>query len=213
LLASVKRMQNHGLQVQGGFIVGFDSDPLSIFRSQIEFIQKSGIVTAMVGVLMAPPETKLYKRLKKENRILPKGSGDNTDGSTNFIPRMGREALASGYRHVVGTIYAPGQYYERIKTFLSEYRPGNRAGFRISPRHLMALIRAAWALGFKEKGRLYYWRLVFWTLLKRPRAFPLSMTLAIQGFHLRKVAEKVHVSLAGDIGRLAPVPEPLGKRG
>jgi radical SAM superfamily enzyme YgiQ (UPF0313 family) len=212
LLASVKRMQNHGLQVQGGFIVGFDSDPLSIFRSQIEFIQKSGIVTAMVGVLMAPPETKLYKRLKKENRILPKGSGDNTDGSTNFIPRMGREALASGYRHVVGTIYAPGQYYERIKTFLSEYRPGNRAGFRISPRHLIALIRAAWALGFKEKGRLYYWRLVFWTLLKRPRAFPLSMTLAIQGFHLRKVAEKVHVSLAGDIGRLAPVPEPLGKR-
>jgi radical SAM superfamily enzyme YgiQ (UPF0313 family) len=198
LLASVKTMQNHGLQVQGGFIVGFDSDPLTIFKSQIDFIQKSGIVMAMVGVLMAPPGTKLYKRLEKENRILPKGTGDNTDGSTNFIPKMGREALAGGYRHVVGTIYAPKQYYERTKTFLREYRrPGDKGRFKVSLTHLTALMRSAWALGFKEKGRIHYWKLVFWTLLRRPRTFPLSMTLAIEGFHFRKVAEKVGVSLAG----------------
>jgi radical SAM superfamily enzyme YgiQ (UPF0313 family) len=213
LLASVKRMQNYGLQVQGGFIVGFDSDPLSIFRSQIDFIQKSGIVMAMVGVLMAPPETRLYKRLKKENRILPKGTGDNTDGSTNFIPKMGREALASGYRHVVDTIYAPKQYYERIRTFLSEYRPGDKGGFRVSLVHLIALVRSTWALGVKEKGRTHYWKLVFWTLLRKPRAFPVSMALAVQGFHFRKVAEKVRVSLAGDIRRLEQMREPLGKHG
>jgi len=199
LLASVKRMQNHGLQVQGGFIVGFDSDPISIFKSQIEFIQKSGIVMAMVGVLMAPPGTRLYQRLKKENRILPKGSGDNTDGSTNFIPRMGHERLTSGYRHVVDTIYAPKQYYERIKTFLSEYRPGNKGKFKISLIHLIALIRSTWVLGVKEKGRIDYWKFVVWTLLRKPKAFPLSMTLAVQGFHFRKVAEKVRTSLASDI--------------
>jgi radical SAM superfamily enzyme YgiQ (UPF0313 family) len=212
LLASVKTMQNYGLQVQGGFIVGFDSDPLSIFKSQIEFIQKSGIVTAMVGVLMAPPETRLYKRLKKEDRILPKGSGDNTDGSTNFIPKMGREALARGYGHVLDTIYAPKQYYERIKTFLSEYRPSNKGKFKISPLHLIALIRSTWALGFKEKGRVYYWRLVAWTLLRKPKTFPLSVILAVEGLHFRKVAEKVRVSLAADIRRLKQMPEPLGKR-
>jgi radical SAM superfamily enzyme YgiQ (UPF0313 family) len=206
LLASVKRMQNHGLQVQGGFIVGFDSDPLSIFKSQIEFIQKSGIVMAMVGVLMAPPGTRLYKRLKQENRILPKGSGDNTDGSTNFIPKMGRDALASGYRHVVDTIYAPKPYYERVKTFLSEYRPGSKTKFKISLLHLIALIRSTWALGVKEKGRIHYWKLVFWTLLKKPRTFPLSIALAVQGFHFRKVAEKVRASLAGDIRRLEQIP-------
>ena len=205
LLASVKRMQNHGLQVQGGFIVGFDSDPLSIFKSQIEFIQKSGIVMAMVGVLMAPPGTRLYKRLKQEDRILPKGSGDNTDGSTNFIPKMGRDALASGYRHVVDTIYAPKQYYERIKTFLSEYRPGSKARFKISLLHLIALIRSTWALGFKEKGRIQYWKLVVWTLLKKPKAFPLSIALAVQGFHFRKVAEKVRASLAGGTRRLEQI--------
>ena len=196
LLASVKKIQNHGLQVQGGFIVGFDSDPISIFKSQIEFIQKSGIVTAMVGVLMAPPETRLYKRLKQENRLLPKGSGDNTDGSTNFIPKMGHETLARGYKHVVDTIYAPKQYYERIKTFLNEYKPGSREKLKISLLQLIALIRSAWVLGFRENGRLHYWKLVIWTLLKKPRTFPLSMTLAVQGFHFRKVAGKIRVSLA-----------------
>jgi radical SAM superfamily enzyme YgiQ (UPF0313 family) len=212
-LASVKRMQNYGLQVHGGFIVGFDSDPLSIFKSQIDFIQKSGIVTAMVGVLMAPPGTRLYKRLEKENRILPKGSGDNTDGSTNLIPKMGRETLASGYKHVVDTIYAPKQYYERIKTFLKEYRPGGTRGVKVSLVNLVALIRSIWALGFKERGRIHYWKLVAWTLLKKPRTFPLSMALAVEGFHFRKVAENVRVSLASDIHRLEQPREPLGKYG
>ena len=205
LLASVKKIQNHGLQVQGGFIVGFDSDPVSIFKSQIDFIQKSGIVTAMVGVLMAPPETRLYKRLKKENRILPKGSGDNTDGSTNFIPKMGRETLARGYKHVVDTIYAPRQYYERIRTFLKEYKPGNKGKFKVSLLHLIALIRTTWVLGIKEKGRTHYWKLVGWTLLRKPKTFPLSMTLAVQGFHFREVAKKLRVSLTSDIRRLEQV--------
>ncbi len=202
LLAAVKKMQSYGLQVQGGFIVGFDNDPLSIFKSQIEFIQKSGIVTAMVGVLMAPPETRLYKRLKSENRLLPGGTGDNTDGSTNFIPKMGREALARGYKYVVDTIYAPKQYYERIRIFLREYNPGNRKGIKLSLLYLLAWIRSMWVLGVKEKGRIYYWKLVAWTLLKRPKTFPLSMTLAVEGLHFRKVAEKIRVSLTSDIRRL-----------
>jgi len=205
LLASVKKIQNHGLQVQGGFIVGFDSDPLSIFKSQIDFIQKSGIVTAMVGVLMAPPETRLYKRLERENRLLVGGTGDNTDGSTNFIPKMGYETLARGYKHVVDTIYAPKQYYGRIRTFLSEYKPGNKGKWKISLLHFIAWLRSIWVLGVKEKGRIHYWKLFVWTLLKKPKTFPLSMTLAVQGFHFRKVAQKVRISLTSDISRLEQV--------
>jgi len=205
LLAAVKKIQNHGLQVQGGFIVGFDSDPLSIFKNQIDFIQNSGIVMAMVGVLMAPPGTRLYKRLKKENRLLPGGTGDNTDGSTNIIPKMGSEALARGYKNIVDTIYAPKQYYERIRTFLKEYKPSNKGKLKISLLHLIALIRSTWALGIKEKGRIHYWKLVLWTLLKKPKTFPLSMTLAVQGFHFRKVAQKVRVSLTSDIRGLEQV--------
>ena len=199
LLASVKKIQNHGLQVQGGFIVGFDSDPVSIFKSQIDFIQKSGIVMAMVGVLMAPPGTRLYKRLKQENRLLPGGTGDNTDGSTNFIPKMGHEALVRGYKHVVDTIYAPKPYYERIRTLLREYKPGSTRRIKISFLHLLALMRSTWVLGVQEKGRVHYWKLVIWTLLKKPRTFPLSMTLAVQGFHFRKVAAKIRAPFAGDV--------------
>jgi len=210
LLASVKRMQNYGLQVQGGFIVGFDSDPLSIFKSQIDFIQKSGIVTAMVGVLVAPPETRLYKRLKKENRLLVGLTGDNTDGSTNFIPKMGYEALARGYKQVVDTIYAPRQYYERIKTFLREYKPGDKGKRKISLIHFIAWLRSIWVLGIKEKGRTHYWKLVVWTLLKKPKTFPLSMTLAAQGFHFRKVAQKVRISLTSNIQELERVGKPVG---
>lgn len=202
LLASVKKIQNHGFQVQGGFIVGFDSDPVSIFKSQINFIQKSGIVTAMVGLLNAPPETMLYKRLKKENRLLPHSSGDNTDGSINFIPKMDHETLIRGYKHIVNTIYSPKPYYERIKTFLTEYNPKNKkkGGFHL--HHLSTLIKSMWFLGIKEKGRRYYWKLIAWTLLKKPKAFPLSIAFAIQGFHLRKVAEKIHVPPLRDIPRL-----------
>jgi len=205
LLAAVKKIQSHGLQVQGGFIVGFDSDPVSIFKSQIEFIQKSGIVTAMVGVLGAPPGTKLYQRLKRENRLLPKGSGDNTDGSTNFIPKMGRETLASGYRHVIETIYAPGQYYERIRTFLKDYKPSAKSKPKLSLVYLVAWLRSAWVLGIKEKGRIHYWKLFLWTLLRKPKAFPLSMRFAVQGFHFRKVAEKVRASVVKDVQGLERV--------
>jgi len=192
LIALVKKIQNHGLEVQGGFIVGFDSDPLSIFRSQINFIQKSGIVTAMVGLLNAPPGTRLHQRLKKEKRLLQSFSGDQMDCSLNFIPKMNHETLINGYKNILNTIYSPKQYYERIKTFLKEYRPAQRKQALPQLRffHIRALIKSMWVLGVKERGRTYYWRFVVSTLLKRPRVFPLSISLTIQGFHFRKVAEK-----------------------
>jgi len=193
LLASVKKIQNHGFQVQGGFIVGFDSDPLTIFKSQISFIQRSGIVTAMVGVLMAPPGTRLYKRLKSENRLLTGGTGDNTDGSTNIIPKMGYEKLAEGYKHIVDTIYSPRPYYQRIRTFLREYNPNTFRKSRLTFAYFMAFIKSLWIMGVKEKGRTCYWKLIAWTLVKKPKSLPLSVTLAIQGLHFRKVAEKIKV--------------------
>ncbi len=190
LVASVNKIQNRGFVVQGGFIVGFDSDPLSIFKSQISFIQRSGIVTAMVGLLNAPVGTRLYKRLKAENRLLKSSTGDNTDCSLNFIPKMNYETLINGYKHVLDTIYSPKDFYERVKTFLKEYRPRRKGRDRIRFYHIRAFIRSAWVLGVKERGRRYYWKLFISTLLKRPRTLPLSVSLAVYGYHFRKVVEK-----------------------
>jgi radical SAM superfamily enzyme YgiQ (UPF0313 family) len=187
LVASVKKLQRAGLQVQGGFIVGFDSDPLSIFQQQIDFIQKSGIVTAMVGLLQAPPGTRLYERLKGEGRLVNEMSGDNTDGSTNIIPRMGLETLREGYRKLVDQIYAPQFYYARVMTFLREYQPP-KIRLHLEPQYVLALGRSIYQLGIRGVERAQYWKLFFWTLFRRPRLFPLAITLSIYGFHFRQVA-------------------------
>lgn len=187
LVQSVKRMQRHGLQVQGGFIVGFDHDPPSTFENLVNFIQKSGIVTAMVGLLNVPPGTKLYKRLKKERRLVAGFTGDNTDCSANFIPKMGYNALISGYKKVINTIYSHKHFYERIKTFLEEYEPPKLRLRSPGFKHFKAFFKSIWIMGIKEKGRKYYWKLLTWTLFRRPRFLSLSVTLAIYGFHFRHV--------------------------
>jgi radical SAM superfamily enzyme YgiQ (UPF0313 family) len=189
LLACVKRLQQAGLQVQGGFIVGFDSDPLSIFQRQIDFIQKSGIVTAMVGLLQAPPGTRLFERLKLENRLIGLMSGDNVDGTTNIIPKMGLGALQEGYRSILRHIYAPRHYYRRVRTFLRNFNtPG--ADTPLDVQRVLAFFRTCLRLGVIGKERFHYWGLLFWTLLRRPRLFSLALTLAIQGYHFRKVCER-----------------------
>jgi radical SAM superfamily enzyme YgiQ (UPF0313 family) len=191
LVESVKRIQRAGLEVQGGFIVGFDNDTPSIFQRQIEFIQKSGIVTAMVGLLQAPYGTKLYQRLKGEGRLVGSTSGDNVDGSTNIIPKMHIDTLREGYRTILNQIYSPKMYYERVKTFLSEYKPPKVAS-HLDFQHLMAFFRSIYRIGIQGVERVHYWRLFFWTLLWRPKLFPMAITFAIYGYHFRQVCE-LHV--------------------
>jgi radical SAM superfamily enzyme YgiQ (UPF0313 family) len=200
-VASVKKMQNHGFQVQAGFILGFDSDPDSVFKSQINFVQKSGIVVAMVGLLNAPRGSKLHKRLERENRLLEKVSGDNTDCSMNFIPKMDSEKLVNGYKSVLNTIYSPRQYYKRVETFLKQYKPHRKKGLsRLELWHIWALTRSVWFLGVTDRGRWEYWKFMSSTLIRRPRSFPISMNLAIWGYHFQKLARKyATVSVSGDL--------------
>jgi len=188
LVASVKKLQEFGLEVQGGFIIGFDNDPESIFQSQIDFIQKSGIVTAMVGLLNVPLGTRLYKRLEKENRLLKSFTGNNTDLSLDFIPIMNSEMLINGYKHVVDTIYSPKHYYERIKTFLKVYKPPRAKAGKIQIHHFKAFFGSIWFLGVKGKGRRYYWRLFLSYLLESPPKFARFIVLSIYGYHFHQVA-------------------------
>ena len=170
----------------GGFIVGFDNDSDTIFRRQIDFIQKSGIVTAMVGMLQAPHGTRLYTRMQKENRILHEMTGDNADGSTNIIPTMGIQKLKAGYQHLMDEIYSPKVFYERVKTFLSIYKPANVPD-KIHLDEISAFFSSIWRLGIFGKERREFWRLFFWTLSKYPRKFALAITFAIYGYHFRTV--------------------------
>ncbi len=188
MVENVKRIQRTGLQVQGGFILGFDSDSGSIFSRQIDFIQRSGIVTAMVGLLQAPAGTRLYKRLKEEGRLLGHISGDNVDGTTNIIPKMEFSVLYEGYRNIMSQIYSPKLYYRRIKTFLKEYK-APRFEAPLDFQRVMAFFRSGIRLGVLGKERFEFWKILSWTLVRRPRLFPLSITFAIYGYHFRKICD------------------------
>lgn len=188
LVESVKLVQRAGLQVQGGFIVGFDSDSLSIFQRQIDFIQKSGIVTAMVGLLNAPPGTKLYERMRKENRLIGFMTGDNVDGTTNILPKMGHDALREGYRSILQSIYSPKPYYQRAMTFLREYR-APKVKTPLDLQRLAGVFRSGIRLGIFGKERFQYWKILLWALLHRPQLLPLAITFAIYGHHFRKICE------------------------
>lgn len=190
LMASVRQIQRAGLEVQAGFILGFDSDTPSVFDRVIRFIQGSGIITAMVGLLNAPHGTRLYERLFAEGRISHDMTGNNTDSSLNFIPRMPPEILLQGYRNVVEYIYSPNAYYQRVKTFLREYRPAARHSSRISFRDIVNACKATVILGVIEKERTYYWRLLFWSLFNRPRLIPQAMVYTAYGLHFRKSFEQ-----------------------
>jgi radical SAM superfamily enzyme YgiQ (UPF0313 family) len=189
LAENVKSIQRMGLEVQAGFIVGFDHDQPSVFQKQIDFIQHCGIVTAMVGMLQALPGTRLHERLKKEGRICGDSSGDNADGSTNIIPRMSLDVLREGYKKILQHLYAPENFYRRVKTFLREYRPPKRRG-PLHFSHLLAFARSLFWFGVVSKARTQYWKLLLWTQFRRPQLVRDAVTLSICGYHYRKIYEQ-----------------------
>lgn len=192
LVSSVRKLQRMGLQVMGGFIVGFDSDDETIFERMIDFIQQSGIVTAMVGLLQAPIGTQLYQRMLRDGRISNLYSGDNVDGETNIIPKMDIAELKNGYRKILESIYSGKGYYERVRTFLKDYQPA-RHSVTLQWEEIAAFFSSIIQIGIKSKERWHYWRLFFWTLFRCPKKFPLAITFTIYGYHFRKVNE-LHVT-------------------
>ncbi len=188
LLLSIKKIQKSGLEVQGGFIVGFDNDPPTIFDRLTNFIQESGIVTAMVGLLNAPNGTKLQKRLITEGRMLKDFTGNNTDFSINFIPQMNSEKLIDGYKKILDTIYSPKYYYERVMRFMKDFEPKKKKVFHLNPNYILALFKSIFKLGVIGEERIYYWKLFFWSLFRKPQLFSLAILFTIYGFHFRKIS-------------------------
>jgi len=191
ILASVKIMQNAGFEVNAGFILGFDSDKDTVFQNQIDFIQKSGIIGAMVGLLNVSPKSRLHQRLKKENRLVDTKKNKDIGSEINelnFIPKMKAQTLLDGYDKVLTSIYSPRFYFARIRTFLREFRPKRLRTSRISLYHLRGLFSSLWFLGIKENGRHYYWSLLFWSLFKKPGLLPYAVGLPLGLLHFRTLA-------------------------
>jgi len=189
LIRNINVIQNHGMHVMAGFIVGFDSDTTDIFDQMITFIQESGIVTAMVGLLQAPFGTRLYERLLNEGRIISEMSGDNADGTTNIATKIQPEDLKNGYFRIMESIYSPELLYPRIKTFLRQFQPvQQRIGLRFN--EILAFFRTIVRMGLNFKEARYYWNLFFWTIGHDVKKIPMAITLVIYGYHFRTITKQ-----------------------
>lgn len=191
LIKNVDTIQQKGIEVTAGFIVGFDHDPPGIFQRQIDFIQKSGIITAMVGLLNAPKLSRLYRRLQAEGRILYEFSGDNTSYAMNFKPAMNREELLKGYHRIIQGIYSSKEYYSRVKQFIIMFNPSRKIPMSYFTE-FRAFLKSVYYLGFLQKNRVYFWKLLLWSIVKKPRSFPLAITFSIYGYHFRKIFKGIN---------------------
>jgi radical SAM superfamily enzyme YgiQ (UPF0313 family) len=189
LIESVRTIQQYGIEVMGGFIVGFDNDPEDVFDKQVEFIQASAIPIAMVGLLQALPGTQLYRRLEREGRLLGDANGNNIDCNLSFVPAMSAQRLLEGYRSILQRIYAPDAYYERLRRFLEGHHPANRMRRTLSD--YLALGRSMVKQGMLGNARASYWRFLLDAATRYRHAFGAAVTLAIMGYHFQAVTEQV----------------------
>jgi radical SAM superfamily enzyme YgiQ (UPF0313 family) len=191
LLESVQKIQSYGLEVMAGFIVGFDSDPEDIFERQINFIRESAIPLAMVGLLTALPDTQLWRRLEKEGRLLEESSGNNTDCSLNFIPKMDEARLVEGYKTILRNIYSSREYYKRALDCLSRFKLDKSEPRPINlTDDLKSLARLILTLGVRDRERLQFWSYLLRVIMFYPRGFAHGLTLAAMGYHFRLITTK-----------------------
>lgn len=191
LLESVQKIQSYGMEVMAGFIVGFDNDPDDIFERQVRFIGESGIPLAMVGLLSALPDTQLWRRLEKEGRLLNVSTGNNTDCTVNFVPKMNRQVLIDGYKSILQKIYSPQEYYKRALDCIAAFHND-----RIEPRKIdlindvKAFARLVMTLGIRDGERAAFWRYFYRLVRDHPRDIAHGLTLAAMGYHFRLITEK-----------------------
>src|SRR5262245_35307030 len=191
LLDSVRKIQSHGLEVMAGFIVGFDNDPDDIFERQTEFIRASAIPLAMVGLLTALPGTQLWRRLEREGRLLAESTGNNTDGSLNFIPKIDAARLVEGYNTIMRTLYSPAEYYQRALDCLERVvadEPEPRRSGMIND--LKTLFRIVVMLGICDSARADFWRYIGRAYARHRVRFAEAVRLSAMGYHLRKLTEE-----------------------
>src|SRR5690242_10012411 len=192
LLNSVEKIQSYGMEVMAGFIVGFDNDPIDVFQRQVDFIRRSAIPLAMVGLLNALPETQLWKRLEREGRLLGEdATGNNTVCTFNFKTRMDPAFLVRGYQRIMRTIYGPREYYERVLDSLRRTRRTRSAEPRVYRpiAGLTALARILLKLGIIDRERKEFWRFFVHALIKHRKQFADSLRLAAVGYHFRKLSD------------------------
>lgn len=201
IMSSVVRIQKKGIEISGGFIMGFDGEGEDIFERQRLFIQQAGIPTAMVGLLIALPNTQLYRRLEREGRIIAESHGNNTHNfELNFVPQMAEEKLIDGYKWLLAEIYSARSYFQRSLTLIKRMaqagkRGGDKSGRAEIPRNvrlpdLIAFFRSLFRQGFSSYG-FHYLRYLIQVLFYDVTLIPRAVTVAVRGHHFIRITREI----------------------
>ena len=191
MLSSVRKIQAKGMEVAGGFILGFDTDPEDIFDRQIGFIQDAAIPVAMVGLLTAVPNTQLYRRLEAEGRLTRESGGNNThDLRLNFVPKMDVGKLLSGYKRVLSEIYRPDRYFDRCLKLLKSLKTHKTSHRRVKAAEFRAFVLSLLRQTFSSYSWAY-WKFLVRGFLAKPSMLAETVTMAVKGHHFFKMTRGV----------------------
>jgi radical SAM superfamily enzyme YgiQ (UPF0313 family) len=192
LLRAVRRIQDKGLEVTGGFILGLDGDGSEVFDAQVDFVERAAIPIAMVGLLTALRGSHLYTRLEREGRLLDESTGNNVEIALNFVPELDRDVLIEGYRRVLSTLYGPRleSYFARCRTLLARLGPRPRQSRRPTRAEISGFLRSIWLQLFSRQGPAYA-RFLSWVVLTHPSQFPAAAGMTIKGWHLQRFTQQM----------------------
>ncbi len=196
MLSKIHKIQQHGIEVMAGFIVGFDSDTEDIFDRQIDFITKAKIPRAMVGPLNVMPNTELWERLEREGRLQDDFDGDNIT-FCNFATTLPPLTLVRGYRKMMSTLYSPRNFFDRMRALIDSLDCSrNKTLSRLSPytaiKWLLPCTGALLHVALINRNRYDYLRFMSWVLCKHPDKFLFALTLTLLGYHfIRYTADVV----------------------
>ncbi len=192
---AVKKIMSYGIIVNGGYIIGFDSESPGIADNMISSIQSSGICMAMLGLLYALPNTQLSRRLESEGRLFQNASKeitesdiDQTTGGLNFITKKPRIEILNNYLRVIEHIYNPANYYKRIiyngLNLKVDYK--HKHTFRITMMYLRSFMKVCRQVGFNKQTGFHYWKMFFIILFRNTKAIEAAVNLAAMYIHFQK---------------------------
>lgn len=201
-LDQIRTIQENGLWVLGGFIVGFDSDDETIFERQREFIERAGITWAMAGMLQAPPTTPLYDRMRREGRLFEDSEGTSNFSAPNFETRMPVAALMNGLSGLLADLYTPEAYFQRAWRSLQLWntRPVQKPPDLPMSYNLRLLARSMWTQGVRSSYQWAYWKFLWRVMrsyLNHPAKLWMGSMILLAGHHFLIYAQEVAEELAG----------------
>jgi radical SAM superfamily enzyme YgiQ (UPF0313 family) len=217
-LTQIRVIQEAGLWVLGGFIVGFDSDDETIFDRQLEFIDRAGIAWAMAGVLQAPPTTPLYDRMKRDGRLIEDSTATTNFGAPNFRTILPLPVLLNGLGQLLSGLYEPESFFRRAFRSLDMWRPSStqhppKMGWAYD---LRVFARSMWLQGVRSDYRAEYWKFLLLILRKwrkQPAKLWLGLNVLLSAHHFLNYAREVVKELEQECKALEPASERYSRQG